>query len=796
MFIQSLRAIAVLFLCVSSAHALDLSQATIVTQGDRAPLVAQTAATVLAEEVEKRTDLHLVEANTWPESGPVIALVTGSPRKLAGKKVPRVNIPETPEAFAIVTEDSIVWIVGTDGKGVLNGVGKLLRILKWEDGAIGLRQPVNLTTAPDDMIRGHQLGYRNTANSYDAWTPAQYDQYIRELTFFGINAIENIPLQDTDSPLMPVTRAVMNREMSKICHKYGLQYWVWTPATIDLTNAGLRAELLTDLEAFYKDCPYLDAVFFPGGDPGDNHPQEVMPFLEDVAMNLAKVHPNAKVWMSLQGFEGDAVEYFYDWINANQPDWFGGAVGGPSSPPLAEMRARIPARYPLRDYPDITHTVRSQYATKWIDPAFAFTSGREGTNPEPIYYSTVYRAVEPYTDGFITYSDGMHDDVNKTVWSLLGWDHDADIREGLIEYCNVFFGSEVAERAADGIFALERNWSGPLATNGGVEATLALWHALEAENYELMRSWRWHLCMLKAEYDAYTRARLILEEALEEEANTALMSASVVGAAKAMDAARAILSRTTGAYFAVIPCGMVYLPRADGLTERRDLRWWIDLRCRTLFGLIGYQTSVSWYGAKSPERGAVRDFLDYPLNNRRWYEDQFAEIEALPTEDERVARLERIAKWENPGPGSFYDDIGNVAQSDHVIRGEALSTDPHQLRDPNPDFMWWDNGDTRVRQSWMSKMDWPLGLRYAGLDPDARYTVRTTGRGQCLLRADGELVKPDLDGREVGEWKTFSVPAEHTADGELVLTFDKPDEPGINWRQASRLTEVWLLKAE
>lgn len=170
------------------------------------------------------------------------------------------------------------------------------------------------------------------------------------------------------------------------------------------------------------------------------------------------------------------------------------------------------------------------------------------------------------------------------------------------------------------------------------------------------------------------------------------------------------------------------------------------------------------------------------------------EIRALASEAEQLQRLHTIAMWENPGPGSFYDDIGNVAKSPRVLRGEALSTDPLMRRNPNPDYMWWEGGKSRVRQSWISKMDWPLGLRYDGLDPEGRYVLRTTGLAQCLPRANGELLHPTLDGKGVGEIKEFPVPQALHKDGTLVLTFDVPHEPGINWRNASRLTEVWLIK--
>lgn len=759
-----------------SAPALDLSSATIVVRGGDVPLVERTAATVLVEEVERRTGIALPVAESWPASGFAIALLSGPEAQIQGRPTPAAERANTADGYTLVTAEDAIWIMGADPNGALYGVGRLLRNLDWAPGKLKLVAPLNLTSAPDDSIRGHQLGYRTTANSYDAWTPAQYDQYIRELAIFGVNAIENIPFQDDDSPLMPVTRQEMNRAMGESCKKYGVAYWVWTPATVDLTDPEKRAAHLAEHEGFYKDTPHLDAVFFPGGDPGNNHPKDVMPFLEDLSKILAKHHPEAGIWMSLQGFDEEQVDYFFKWLEEHKPAWFSGAVGGPSSPPLPVLRARLPEQYRLRDYPDITHTVRSQYATQWIDPAFAFTSGREGTNPEPVYYSTIFRAFAQYTDGFITYSDGMHDDVNKTVWSLLGWDVDYDVRDGLIEYCRVFFGHDAAERAADGIYALERNWAGPLAINGGVEATLALWQTLEKAYPELRDNWRWQLCLLKAHYDAYIRARLIHEEKLEADANAALAVAGEAGVGPAIDRALAILAK------------------AGPESPRQELRAAIEDLCERLFHSIGYQSSVPKYGANNAQRSAVLDFVDHPLNNRWWYEDQLAEIRALGNEAEQLARLKTIYTWENPGPGSFYDDIGNVAQSQRLLRGESLHTDPLMRRHMNPDFMWWDDGLTRVRQSWISKMDWPMGLRYDGLDPEADYVIRTTGYAQCLPRVNGERVTPSIDGKDIGEIKEFPVPRNLYKDGTIILTFDVPHEPGINWRQMSRLSEVWLIK--
>ena len=73
--------------------------------------------------------------------------------------------------------------------------------------------------------------------------------------------------------------------------------------------------------------------------------------------------------------------------------------------------------------------------------------------------------------------------------------------------------------------------------------------------------------------------------------------------------------------------------------------------------------------------------------------------------------------------------------------------------------------------------------------------MQSTGYGQALLRINGERVTPTLDGREMGEKKEFPVDPKFLKDGKLVLTWDRPtDEGHLNWRQTSRLAEVWLLK--
>src|SRR5262249_38869549 len=182
--------------------------------------------------------------------------------------------------------------------------------------------------------------------------------------------------------------------------------------------------------------------------------------------------------------------------------------------------------------------------------------------------------------------------------------------------------------------------------------------------------------------------------------------------------------------------------------------------------------------------------------NRWWLEDELTKVRTMGTEDEKVARLDTLATWEHPGPGSFYDDIGNVAKSPHEARNELLAAPLLDMDNMAlPGIMFWVGNDplARARQSWFSDESWPTALKYTALDPQADYLVRTTGCGDCFLRVNGVRLAPTLDGRKIGEIKEFPVPRGLYRDGNITLTFDPTFEPNLNWRVQSRLTEVWLI---
>jgi len=732
----------------------------------------ETLAKVIREEVGRRTGFNCRRLSHWHTSKSILAIAVQGQQWLLGREIPghAMHTDLKPEGFRLSVQasdgQSVVWIIGADVRGALFGLGKFLRSAHMSPGRIIIPHGLNVLSAPEYALRGHQLGYRNTANSWDAWTVDRYEQYIREIALFGSNSIEDIPFQDKGKSVhMRYSRREMSTQISEICHNYGLAYWIWTPATGDLADADLRAKELAMHEDFYKAVPRLDAVFFPGGDPGHNHPRDVMPHLQAMSQILQRYHPQAGVWISLQGFDQAKVDYFFDYVHAQQPDWLTGVVHGPSSPDMHEERTRLPAQYRHRLYGDLTHTVRCQYPVKNWDQAYALTLGREAPNPQPAYYAQIFREEAPFVDGFLSYSDGVHDDINKLIWNQMAWNLTTDVRDVLIEYCRFFFGPAVAQAGADGILALERNWEGALASNGSVEATLAYWQQLASAHPALLKNWRWQLLLLRAHYDAYTRRRLLYERSLERQANEVLSQARQLGIEKALQEAGTILQRA--------------------LTEpvSQEVKQEIETLAEALFKSIGLQSSVPKYQASGYERGCFMDFIDHPLNNRWWLEDEFAKIRTMPSDEAKLARIEQIVHWENPGKGGFYDNISAVGASAHVT----------SCTDDAIDYAWWDNGRSRKRLSTQLFQFSPV-LEYRKLDADSNYLIRVSGYGEALLRANGTRLTPSKYDRELETFKEFPLPKELIKHGTLTLSFDHPDEAHLNWRQYSKVTEVWLIR--
>jgi hypothetical protein len=198
--------------------------------------------------------------------------------------------------------------------------------------------------------------------------------------------------------------------------------------------------------------------------------------------------------------------------------------------------------------------------------AFARTEGREPINPLPKMQANIHRQTAPFTEGEISYSEGINDDLNKFIWLSLDWSPDQD---------------------------------------------------------DLFRAY----------YDAFIQLRLKADRAEENKVYERLQEANQVGAAQALKEAFVILDRTKSTQV------------APGLRKRIE-----DLG-ESLYQRIGIQMSVARYGEDGPERGAVLDFMDTPLNDRDWLLSEMKRVALISDPERAFKEIHSLLHWEDAGPG-------------------------------------------------------------------------------------------------------------------------------------------------
>ncbi len=781
---------------------LNLSTAEIISPETDDALVSKSLE-VLTEEIEKRSHIQLPVRSEWPGSKSP-AIIVGLERDLQNLPQAISSLISTmPDVEAegyklmVSSPSNLVIVAGADGRGVLYGVGKLLRNMEMRANELLVPGDFKISTSPAYSIRGHQLGYRPKTNSYDAWSVEQFDNYIRDLAIFGANSIEIMPPRTDDdftNDHMQLPASKMMVEQSRICDEYGMDVWMWYPNLgSDYTHPDSVAFELSERAEVFKALPRLDALFVPGGDPGDLEPDVLFDFLKKEAEVLHRYHPNAKIWVSPQVFRPtqEWFDAFYTHIN-REYSWLGGIVFGPwVKTPLEEIRKLVNPNIPIRRYPDITHSLSSQYPVPEWDLAYAISLGRECINPRPTDQKHIHNTLDHLAQGSISYSEGTNDDVNKMIWSDQDWDPEIQVMETLREYVRYFISPDLTEEIARGIMSLEENIRGPLLTNDGVLRTLQQWQDIERKaNPNVMVNYRFQMGLIRAYFDAYQYRRLIYETELEQKARNILSSGAEVGSIRAMEAAGEVLAQAWEN-----PVAIEWKTRCVALAD-------------SLYHSIGAQLTVDKHGA-APGRGNFIDNIDLPLNDVMWLMDRFVSIAALEHESERIMEIERLLNRTNPGPGGYYDNFGSLRSWARVKSKINKEEDPGGLLSPRVSFgigligVEWVHEVTAKGfdgqaspMAWMNQVtalyDQPLMIGYDHLDPNGSYTIRIayTGRFRSRMKmmADDLLVH-DFIQTGLQPIYEFQVPKGAVADGHVTFTWTCGEG-----ERGAQVSEIWIIK--
>lgn len=780
---------------------LDLTDASI-WRAEPSDSGAWQPALLLREEVLRRSRVEwAIREGPAPDGRPLIVVGTrrevSDPLQRMGVELPTTDRGDRPEGFGIGTAQSegrtLVWVVGADEAGTRFAVGKLLRSLRLERDRVTLPADFTAEEAPHRPIRGAQIGYRPKTNSYDAWDLDQWEQYLRDLAVFGCNAVELIPPRsddEPDSPHFPLPQQRMLEEVSKLARRYGMKAWVWYPAMDeDYTDAATVEAAVQEWSEVLRHVE-VDAVFVPGGDPGKAPPAALFDLLEKQAAALRQGHPDLQMWMSPQSFDAAEFDEFLALIR-EEPEWLTGIVHGPQvRVDLPELRELVPARYPIRDYPDVTHNRHCQFPVDDWDLALALTEGRESINPRPREMARLARRSVPHTIGSIVYSEGCQDDVNKVIWLAMGWNPDQEVDAVLREYGRYFIAAELGDRFAEGLVGLEQNWIGPLAKNEGVDEILAAFQRMEREaSPRLRRNWRFLMALYRAHFDALERGRLRVAEFEARSVQLRLSDADSRGTLAAIEGA----VRAIGAFESAVE----FEEQLDEVNDR------LNELAEALYQSIGLQLSVPKYGALTVDRGGNLDTALHPLNDSGFLLHEIGRIRVMEGEEQRLAALHALVHRTDPGPGGFYDDLGDPRNQPRLVRSATNEEDPSHYRNAFVGFGFRQAGPDRTRpRAWWHHAetcyDTPLEMKYDGLDPAAGYRVRVV----YSMEWEPKPIRLVAEGTEIHaplarpfELLDFEVPRVATADGTLTLTWTGPQGAGGNGR-GCQVAEVWLIRAD
>lgn len=755
--------------------------------------LAACAVDVFLEEVTLHTGIAL-QTSARPMTGVsnVIILCEKEFLALYPEKEPLLNRYAAPgaEGFRLFFEliggkRMNLYAIGADARGTFFAMGKLLRLLRMRKGELTADMLFEgMSSTPAYAMRGHQFGYRDKQNTMPCWTSAQFDRYMRDMALFGSNSVEWLPPRTDDnlfSREMQADPFDVMLEAAKSAERYGLDFWLWYPNMgHDYQDPICCANEWQERERVFRSIPNIAGVLIPAGDPGELHPSELFPVTEKCAEILHRYHPEAKVMLAPQCFapEPGWYEAFYAEV-AKEPEWLYGVSFAPwEKDSIQDMVAKLPDKYKtrIRHYPDITHDMGCQFAQPHRDPAFAIIEGRECCDPRPRAMKLIHNYYAPYCMGSITYSEGVHDDVNKFVWGQQDWDSTQSAESTVREYVRFFMDPELEEPLTRVILLLEENWYDERGISDipSVEKAWQLMLDIDRKATDAVKgNWRYQQLLLRAMADHYLREKQAYDTALETEARQALAKAAEVGADAAIREAFDAFDRGVDE-----PCDPALRAR---MLEMAD----------TLRRSGGMKLTTHHHGGQRWGRGAWLDLIDFPLNDAPYFRVKMKKALHLETEQEKLDAIDAMLNRTVVGEGEVYVNMGSVESRPMLVAGNTWKEEPQLLHTP---FTTVNTQAVDLIQTWMgtwkeqavpqalltaaiSYYDTPVTIRVDGLLGGVDYDltiVHNSGRpGRCKggvrLSAGDTVICENICSPDASQ--PYRLPAECVHDGAVTLTW-------------------------
>ncbi len=727
---------------------------------------------------------------------------------------------------------NLAVIAGTDKRGVMYGLGRLLHATQLVDDGMRLA-PLSERSAPQVAIRSCNGSERNAMDSRDRektgareWSKAEGFAYQQEQLLLGANALtgglgRNLPVSMKRYTPEDPTRGI-GMDDARMAQRYAVDYiptktinafgseipdeWRATgddgqpdPMCVCPSIPEAREELLRRNEIYFQHVPISILPMKPtdiGGCTCDRcapwH-KTYYALAADMGKLLKKHQPDAKVLIENQQFSDEWNAWLFEQVHNEQGDWLDGWCCGSGSDesstyysrPINPRWSRFPGLSPRAAFirsrlfylkpgdmvltrTDVSHWKRAQHGLLVMDPPLSEVYPRRTYNARPAFYHQLITEALPLLDGIMGYAEGNFDDFNKYMLLRLMWDPNLSAHTIALEYYTYHCGPEAGSILAEAVFIGEQNYARVVKDN-----------AANIERvYDMAREAGDRMPVPYKRID--WRWRLFAQRATTD-----------LYILRKMQQEQAIYDRIMKQLAASLGTNRLQsdLRIADNLLA--DIHETAEMsRLREEAEKLDEQTN---------ELAAVRSIaLQYMVVvdsvGVRWLQDQVRQALQAENPDVQQRIIADAVAYDKVGPGEYYDNCGTIDAQPHY--------DPMSGMCYYGTGLWRGNGRPSQRSyDYTNERQPALAFDYENLDAAISYDVSVmhpnpsgVGFGKNSTNAfevfaDNERLGLAAPTGQDFERFTFAVPQSVSADGKVRIEL----RPATGSRTAC-ISEIWMVR--
>eukprot|EP01051_Picozoa_sp_SAG22_P013677 SAG22_NODE_1558_length_4129_cov_2.138213_2_plen_507_part_00 len=455
---------------------------------------------------------------------------------------------------------------------------------------------------------------------------------------------------------------------------------------------------------------------------------------------LRQHHPKTAIWAAAAAHNASVLSKFFDLMQEPELSFVSGLATHMAPVSFPAYVKEAPARFPVRQYSDLCHTVHAQFPMPNWHYAWALVHVRNPITVLPRHMASIVRQASNGSTpsiGVGAYSEGLSDDVNKVVFSLLAAEPELSLETVVRQYARYHFGAEHEEAMSAVIFGLEQNWQGDIRRNGAVMQTLRTIQSVESQMTaaQIASNWRLQSFLYRAYFDAHVQARFEFEMQQQEAADRALKRARTTGSVRALAVARAAFV---------------------GSNTDAEVAGW-HARVLQLAAIINTTLGASVLQSQATDLDL--DSFATAFNDKTFFSWEASRIINFSNESARLAAIDDMVYWDVPREGGMFDRLGSAG----VLSGRAPHLDTGQ-GEGDPAFYFTPHHETLAQKNWHCPLPPPGPVAPQPIDAMELGLKLDTRHSNC--DADGVYARMD--------WTSFTLGPSHGAH-PVTLNYDDLD---------------------